>query len=535
MSTSHPTHFHDGEAQKNQRLRHSVKFQRLEDRVCLVVFFMFLVCYTYFFPRWADWNQNSRLDLTLAIVEQGTFVIDDYYENTGDYAVYGGHVYTDKAPGTSFLGVPAYAVFRLLARVPVVDTLLQRLSAAEALQATLREGGTGLLEEKVRFAAALYFVTFWVVSLPSALLGALLYRFLGRILKGQFQRALLVLGYGLATVAFPYSTVFYGHQIAAALLFAAFYLAYRVRLGELSVNYLWGMGALLGLAVLTEFPALVAGGLLGLYVLWFIYQRLGFWGMVLGVGRLILAGLPFAFLLGFYNASCFGSPFASSYRYLGRFPEISSTGFLGFTAPSWEAFWGITFSPYRGLFFLSPFLLLAVPGFWYFVCERKWRLEGLLSTGLVVAHLLLISSWYDWRGGYAIGPRNLLLVLPYLVIAVAFFLRRLADSPTRLFAHSPLRLFAYLCFGLSLLLSFALVWVASTAGQDFSPVTVANPLVEFFWPKFVAGDITRNLGMALGLRAWWSLLPPVSIIAVAVGGLAWILRGKRGLLPSGVQ
>jgi len=506
------------------------------------------------------------MDLTLAIVEQGRFAIDDYYENTGDYAVYGDHIYTDKAPGTSFLGVPAYAAFRRLARVPAVEALLRKLSATEAMKATLREGGSGLLEEKVRFAAALYFVTFFVVSLPSALMGALLYRFLGRILKGGFQRALLVLGYGLATIVFPYSTVLYGHQVAAMLLFTAFYLAYRVRLGELSVNYLWGIGALLGLTVLIEFPALVTGGLLGLYVLWSLYQRFGvsiqpplrrfrmalatggfpvgedapgvraapkpsqgfappertqsgFRDLALGMGRLILAGLPFAFLLGFYNASCFGSPFASSYRYLGRFPEISNTGFLGFTAPSWEAFWGITFGPYRGLFFLSPFLLWAVPGFWYFVRDREWRPEGVLSVGIVAAHLLLISSWYDWRGGFAIGPRNLLLILPYLVVAVAFFLRQ--------FAHSPIRPFAHLCFGLSLLLSFVLVWVASTSGQNFPPITIANPLVEFFWPKFVAGDITRNLGMALGLRSWWSLLPLILIVTALIGGLFWVQRGNR--------
>ena len=489
-----------------------------------LLFLVLLMCYAYFFPRWAEWNQNSRMDLTLAIVEQSRFAIDDYYENTGDYAVYGDHVYTDKAPGTSFLGVPAYAAFQMLARVPAVEALLQRFSGTAALKATLREEGTGLLEEKVRFAAALYFVTFCVVSLPSALLGALLYCFLGRILTGQFQRVLLVLGYGLATIAFPYSSVLYGHQSAAVLLFTAFYLAYRIRLGELNVNYLWGVGALLGLAVLTEFPSLVASGLLGVYVLWPRNPAsICLWSarnrvsdlrdLGLRMGRLMLGGLPFAFLLGFYNVSCFGSPFASSYRYLGRFPEISNTGFLGFTAPNGEAFWGITFSPYRGLFFLSPFLLWAVPGFWYFVRDREWRSEGVLSVTIVAAHLLLISSWYDWRGGFAIGPRNLLLILPYLVVAVAFFLRQFARSHIRTFVHS--------CFGLSLLLSFALVWVASTSGQDFPPITIGNPLVEFFWPKFLAGDVTRNLGMALGLRSLWSLLPPILVVVIAIGGSLW--------------
>ncbi|HHS96963.1 MAG TPA: hypothetical protein ENK08_03565, partial [Chloroflexi bacterium] len=97
-------------------------------RRAALLFLILLICYAYFLPRWAEWNQNSRMDLTMALVEQGTFVIDDYYENTGDYAVYGGHVYTDKAPGTSFVGVPAYAAFRALARLPVVERLLQRAS-----------------------------------------------------------------------------------------------------------------------------------------------------------------------------------------------------------------------------------------------------------------------------------------------------------------------------------------------------------------------------------------------------------------------
>jgi len=471
----------------------------------VTLFLVLLFCYGYFFPRWAEWNQNSRMDLTLALVEQGTFAIDDYYENTGDYAVYGGHVYTDKAPGTSFLGVPAYAVFRLMARLPVVDQLLTRLSATAAFQATLREDGTGLLKEKVYFAAALYFTTFFSVSLLSALLGVMLYRFLGRLGLPVNLRLGLTLAYGLGTIALPYSTVFYGHQIAAALLFSTFCLLYRLRQGELGPDALWGAGALIGLTVVTEFPALPAAGFLVLYAAWSLPRKRDLF-------RLILGGLPFALLLGFYNHVCFGSPFSSSYRYLGRFPEISGTGFLGFSAPRWEAFWGVTFSPYRGLFLLSPFLLLAAPGFWYLARDKKWRGEFVLLLGTVLAHLFLVSCWYDWRGGFAIGPRNLLLILPYLAVAVGFFLRA--------WAH---RRWGQRGFALLALVSFALVWVASTAGQEFPPIAVRNPLVEFLWPKFRAGDITRNLGMAAGLPSWVSLLPPLFII----GGSLWTLRGLR--------
>jgi hypothetical protein len=61
----------------------------------VLLFITLLVGYTYTPPRWQDWNQNSRFDLTMAIVDQGTFRIDDYVSNTGDYALVDGHAYSD--------------------------------------------------------------------------------------------------------------------------------------------------------------------------------------------------------------------------------------------------------------------------------------------------------------------------------------------------------------------------------------------------------------------------------------------------------
>lgn len=475
----------------------------------ILLFVILLSCYAYFPPRWADWNQNSRMDLTLAIVERGTLRIDDYYENTGDYAVYGGHIYTDKAPGASFLGVPPYFVFKLLADTPPVRVMLYRLSSSQALAGTLREGGTGLLEQKVYFAAALYATTFVTVSLLSALLGAVLYLFMGRLIPSSATRTALVLAYGVATIVYPYSTVFYGHQIAAALLFFAFHALYRIRQREINRSWLWGVGGLLGLAVLIEFPALIPLFILSLYALWFLERK---WEIL----KISLGSLPFALLLGWYNAAAFGSPFASSYRYLGRFREISNTGFLGFSQPSLEALWGVTFSPYRGVFFLSPFLLLAIPGFWYLLRVRQWRAEGALWLSLVLAQLALLSAWYDWPGGFAIGPRNLLNILPFMMPPVA--------ACTLVWREKPL--LRVLAWGL-VAVSFGLVWIASMSGQDFAPIVISNPLADFFWPKFQAGDITRNLGMVLGLSSWFSLLPLIMFLGVTL----WIAQKNGHGLP----
>src|ERR671918_2443203 len=67
--------------------------------------------YAYFYQA-GGWNQNSRFDLTRALVEDGTSRIDASHKNTGDKAKREGHYYCDKAPGVSWLGVPAYAAAR---------------------------------------------------------------------------------------------------------------------------------------------------------------------------------------------------------------------------------------------------------------------------------------------------------------------------------------------------------------------------------------------------------------------------------------
>lgn len=106
-----------------------------------VLFLLLLLCYMYVLPRWADPNQNSRLDMVVAVVEDGTFQIDKYVDNkyvghTVDYAKIGGHYYSDKAPGAAFLGIPVYAVLKRFLDLPIMDSVMGKLADNEALKAT---------------------------------------------------------------------------------------------------------------------------------------------------------------------------------------------------------------------------------------------------------------------------------------------------------------------------------------------------------------------------------------------------------------
>ncbi len=480
--------------------------KRYQIEICL--FLTLLVCYVYFFPRWASWSQNSRLDLVMAIVDRGTLAIDEYYQNTGDYAYYNGHYYSDKAPGLSFFAVPFYAVFSRIAITPPVTRLMEELAQGDAFATTLREGGTGLLPQKLYFAMALYFVTFFTVSIPSALLGVLLYRVLGFFSEAERPRFFTVLTYGLATPAFPYAGMFFSHQLVAFLLFGAFYLIFRQRKTQISCWQLVVMGLFLGWSMITEYPTILIAGGMALYALW--SQR-----AIRTVLWITVGALAPGILLMAYDWAIFGSILPKGYFYSALYVEKHHTGFLSLTYPRLDALWGITFSSFRGLFFLAPVLLLAVVGFGLWLRKRVCLPGWTLCTWAVVSFLLFNGSSIMWEGGFAVGPRYLLPMLPFMVIGLGIAWEELTT-----------RWVGRLVVGVLALWSVVAVWLETISGQSF-PDWTSNPLFNYSLPKFIAGDIARNLGMGVGLSGHLSLLP-LFITVAGLGALYYLYRPLTG-------
>ena len=475
-----------------------------------LIFVVLLSCYIYFLPRWADPNQNSRLDMVMAVVEDGTFQIDKYVENTVDYAKVEGHYYSDKAPGAAFLGIPIYAVLKELLDLPIMGRVLDGLSDNEALKATLREGGTGLLEHKVRFAIAQVALTFAASALPTALMGALMYRLLARFTPRRWPRALVVLGYGLLTPAFAYAGSFYGHQLSAMCLFGAFYLAFTGT-EPLRTRSLLAIGLLLGYSVITEYPSALIVGILFLYA-WHRLKNRWRIGWVILTGALVAAGWMT------YNTVVFGSPLELGYSHSELWTDQHHTGFMSLTWPHWEATWGITFGRFRGLFVLSPLLLLAVPGSVLWWRSGEHRIEFWVALTSVLALFLFNSSSIMWWGGFAIGPRYLLPMLPFMALPMVFVFHKLNY-------RTWMQVLSVILFAWSLIAT----WGLTLAGQAFPPDTLRNPLVEYAWPNWQTGNIARNLGMFLHLTSTASLLPLLAGITVLLATL-WFLSRREAVI-----
>jgi hypothetical protein len=480
----------------------------------VLIFLVLLLCYAYFLPRWADWNQNSRIDLVLAIVDQGTLSIDAYYHNTGDYAVFNGRYYSDKAPGTAFLGAPVYAAARPLLHSAPVQRLLSRLARSDAFGATLREDGSRLLADKIYVAVVLYLVTVTVVAIPAALLGVLIYRFLEIFALPSAWRAIIALLYGLATNAFPYSGAFFSHQVVAFLLFGAFYLSFLIGRGSLPIGWIALAGFMLGFAVITEYPAALIAGALFVYALLALPNRRWAAGLILG-------GLPPGVALMAYDWAIFGNVLPIGYEHSELYSDIHGQGFISLVGPTAPALWGITFSSYRGIFFVAPILLLGIPGFVAWWRRRSYRIEWGICAWAVASFLLFNGSTIMWQGGFSIGPRYLLPMLPFMTMAIGAFV---AAWGARRWARA-------LVGGLGAW-SFAVVWAQTIGGQSF-PDWTPNPLFNYSLPHLAAGNIARNLGMALDLHGWASLLPLGVAVLALIAILVRRLRLERSEQPAG--
>lgn len=477
-------------------------------RIDWVILVTVLLGSLYVLPRWADPNQNSRLDMILAVVDDGSFRIDKYVHNTVDYARMGDAYYSDKAPGAAFLGIPAYALARPLIDLALAGPLGERLTRSSAFQASLRADGSGVSDDKVRFAMLQMVVAALVAALPTALAAWLIWRLALHLTGSALASFLAAVGWAFLTPVFAYSNGVYGHQLCAFLLVAAFALLALARetpgAGRMAL-----VGALLGYAVVTEYPALLAGGLIFLYAVWQLWKggapwRIG-WAML--TGGLIAAGWMV------YNTALFGGPLSLGYSHSELWTAQHSVGFMSLSTPTFDALWGITFSPFRGLFVLSPWLLLAAPGFVIWFRWRRWRAEWWVAVGSVAVWFVFNAASHMWWGGFAVGPRYLLPALPFLALAAA----------AALAAWLPQRGWRWLLALLGLW-SFVATWGMTLANQAYPNDTIANPWLDYALPAWQQGYLARNLGTLAGLPGWVALLPLIVILLAGVWVAAAPLR-----------
>jgi hypothetical protein len=466
------------------------------------LFVLALGVYAYFFQA-GGWNQNVRFDLTRAIVEQHTLVLDDYIVNTGDYAFARQHYYSDKAPGLSLLAVPVYAAVHPLARGQRVRGWLVHLGA--------------------------YLATVLCVAAPAALAVALFFRVAVVLGAPAAAAAGLAIAWAFGTLALPYATLFYGHQLTAALLFISFALLVTARAAARWTRArMLAVGFLLGLAVATEYPAALPVAVLGAYALATVRPRGTLGWMALG------AALP-VLVVAAYHTAAFGGPLTSGYGATGDRARDGGI-FLGITLPSARVLGKVVLSPGRGLFTHVPWLVLGVVGAICMGRDRGRRLEGLACLGVIVLGLWFNSSLTqtpgDWAAGRGIGTRHLVPSLPFYVLGTVGLIGEWWRRPR-------VRALVGAAF-LALVTVSAGRMLVATAVLPEVPL-VDDPFADYLLPRWRQDEVAINtipvhtgpanadptawnLGQKMGLPGRASLLPLGGFALLATIWLASTVR-----------
>lgn len=333
----------------------------------LAIWLALLTFVTYaYFQAGGGWNQNSQFDLTRAIVEHHTFAIDAYASNTGDISRANGHLYSNKSPALSWIAAIPFAIV----------------------------GAFGVDANQIAgLEFSVYVCTLLCVALAGALIPWMLYRYARTRGFSAPWSASIALTAALGTQLFPYSTIFMLHVTSGALLLFALIASRDAPSGfaaalATAMNYICAP-ALLIIGLTRPRKLRYAAGAIAPLVLLAIYQKV-----------------------------CFGSFFALSVakeheRFLTR-----NAAFGLFTLPSRDALWGISFSPYRGLFYFAPVLITFVGGAIDWFVERRDRLELAAIVLIFVIFFVINSSFNGWEGGFGIGARYLVPAIPLLMLVI---------------------------------------------------------------------------------------------------------------------
>jgi hypothetical protein len=329
----------------------------------------------------------SRLCLTRALVH-GRVSADSCLSTAQDRAEYRGHFYSDKAPGYSFLAVPAALIVGLPA------------------PAQWHKNGD---------------LRLWFVRLTTGGVAFIFCAFLvGRVAEG-LQRGTggaVLVTFGLGTLVSSMAVASFDHVPAAALTFAAFLLAWARR--PLSA------GLVAGFAVVVEYEAGLVALLIGGYILM---------AGVRPLARFALGLLPGAMILGAYDWAAFGSPFHLSYRYVANgYTADQEAGFFGIHSPSWNAIRIVVIGS-RGLLVASPVLAAAALGL-LLLWRRGRQAEAALCAAVTLAFLAIEWGYFDPFGGDAPGPRFFIPALPFVALGLAPAFARLRRTTSILAALS---------------------------------------------------------------------------------------------------
>lgn len=356
-----------------------------------------------------------------ALATRGSLGVEPLEEDPGFGVAPGrdGQFYSVFGPLESLVCVAFYPLSRVSVLVP--ESVPPSHYAGAGIELMLAREQASTAAHRTRF----------VVSFLTSLISAAsvwIFFLLSRRLYGSPGIAVVLAGlFGFATLHWPYSSTFFSEPLAMLMVLMSLLLVIDLEsAGTSSRRRLVAAGLFLGSGAATHLSAILFIPFLLLYV---VVAGRSSEAPTSAVRRGLLFAVGCAIpllLLGFYNLIRFGVFLETGRGVISD--AVARFGYGSWVAP-WEGLIGLLVSPGKGLLFFCPLVILglvALPAL-----LRQQPILGWSLLAAVGARVLVIAARSDWHGGFGLGPRYLLLVLPLLVLPIGAWLRE-KPSATRL-------------------------------------------------------------------------------------------------------
>jgi hypothetical protein len=320
-------------------------------------------------------QDRSRFCLTRALI-RAHLSVGPCISSSVDKSLYGGRLYSNKAPGMSIAAIPAYAVAAAIG---------------------------GEHDDGLPSGRWIWFLRVTTAGVSFVALAFLLWS-LGEALQLGTGASTAVAG----TVAMPllaFAATAYDQVPAAALLLGSFAAAWRRR------PFIAGLAA--GAAFLVEYQSGAAWAILLVYA------------AVRGArpaARYLAGSLPFLVALGAYDWAAFGAPWHNPLRYSDNsFGVAHDYGLLGIHLPTLHGLYLVILGQ-KGLLVTTPLVLMAAAGM--VLMLRRHPVETLVCVSITAAYVVAEAGYFDPYAGFSPGPRYLFPALPLLALGLPFAFER---------------------------------------------------------------------------------------------------------------
>ena len=415
-------------------------------------------CWSRSLRRTAAGHWPQRVDAGVASTPV-TWVEPGAIASSGDLSFHDGHFHPAKAPGGSFLAVPAYAAVRAVGRIAGADP-----------------------DDWWTLTLGAWLTSVFSVGLLAAASVVLLFRLAMRLSGGRATASTLAaLTFAFGTPFFPYATMLYEHAAIAFFLLLGLHApagrAGATRGGRLHLSTRVRSGSHGRLRRGLELrhgrgrpPAPR------------VPPRDGSGARARGSPTCSACSVPSSCSAPTTSPPS-GLPFTTNYAF--EDPQFLEKGeaFLGvFQVPDLSVILQATVSPFRGVFLAAPALLLGVAGLVTWFRSGRMRAEWVLVVSVVGFFLAFLTTFNGWHGGWGASPRYLVPALPFLALPAVL-----------LFARAPVASSAVAAVSIALnLLVVAVdpqapVGLTPMARIDGLPTWRHSPVTLYEWPLFSHG------------------------------------------------